>query len=251
MLFSYRATSANALGAIFGMLAATRMAGHDVQLGFYGNALIHKARNAALATARPDADYVLLIDDDMIPEPQALVKCIGHGAPVVSAACTTRVPPVRHVTLIYEEASDQFLQVEALRPGKLLRGKFAVGGAFLVLSRETLDALREYYLSARDWLADNRRLLDRLHVRTEYRERERAHKESLRRAQWEREKLLRVFDFPVNEAEVQLGEDIAFARKLLALGIPVAIDTEIAVGHLGEQVFGTWNLEGCEAREAA
>ena len=46
-------------------------------------------------------------------------------------------------------------------------------------------------------------------------------------------------------------EDVAFARKLLALDISVAIDTEIAVGHLGEQVFGPWDLQEPEALVAA
>ena len=74
------------------------------------------------------------------------------------------------------------------------------------------------------------------------REKERSRKEKIRRERWERDRLLRVFDFPVTDAEDQLGEDIAFSRKLLNLNIPVAIDTSVAVGHLGEYPFGIWDL---------
>lgn len=211
-------------------------------LYFYGNALIHKSRNKALASIREDADFVLFLDDDMVPEPDALVRFMEHGVPVVSAACTTRVPPVQLAAKVYNEALDQFVPLDALRPGKLISGPFAVGTAFVLIDRRTVELLREYHLSGQDWLDENTRLLNRLHVRSEKREQERARIEGLRRAHWERERMLRIFDFPVSEGELQLGEDMAFARRLLKLGIPVAIDTEVAVGHLGEHMFGVWDL---------
>jgi hypothetical protein len=239
-----RAASANALAAIYRMRDRTEDAGHATRLLMYGNALIHRSRNNALAASvRPDADYVLMVDDDMLPEPDALLKLLAHGVPVASAACTTKVPPVALAAKVYDSIADQFVPLDALRPDALCHGPFAVGAAFLLIDRKTIDALIEYHLSAQDWLDENRRLLDRLHVRTEGRERERARKEEIRRAHWERERLVRIFDFPINESELQLGEDIALGRRLLNLKIPVAIDSSVAVGHLGEYAFGPWNLQ--------
>jgi hypothetical protein len=238
-----RAASSNALAGIFGMRDRTEDAGHDPRLFMYGNALIHRSRNNALAGVRADADYVLMVDDDMLPEPEALLKVLAHGVPVVSAACTTKVPPIHYAAKVFDPAADQFVPFDAIRPDTLVTGPFAVGGAFLLIDRKTIDALIEYHLSARDWLEENRRLLDRLHVRTEFRERERARKEEIRRARWASERLMRVFDFPVTDGELQLGEDISLGRRLLNLGIPVSIDSGVAVGHLGEYTYGPWNVE--------
>jgi hypothetical protein len=228
--------------AIMGMVSASRKAGHSLNLRTYGNALVHRARNDALATFGAGADYALFVDDDMVPEPEALNQLLAHRVPVVSAACTTRVPPVRLAAKVYDEKSDQFVPLEAIRPDRLVTGQFAVGAAFLLMDRATIESLREYYLSARDWLDENIRLLNRLHVRADLREKERARKEEIRRAHFEREKMLRVFDFPVADSELQLGEDIALSRKLVNLGIPVSIDASVAVGHLGEHTYGPWDL---------
>ena len=113
---------------------------------------------------------------------------------------------------------------------------------FLLLSRETIEQLKEYYLSARDWLEANRRCFDRMHVRAENREKERAHKAEIRRANWDREKYLLVFDYPVGENELQFGEDVGMCWHLMQLGIPVLIDTGVIVGHLGEYPYGPWDV---------
>lgn len=228
------------------MLEYSKGAGVDLSPKFYGNALVHRSRNTALATVREDADFALFADDDMLPERNALVKLIERNVPVVSALCTTRVPPVEIAAKLYHAASDQYVPLDALRPDTLVSGQFAVGAAFLLVRREVIDRLIEYYLSAFDWMAENRRLFDRLHARGEYREQERARREEIRRANWERSRYLQVFDFPTAENEFQLGEDIALSRRLLALGIPVAIDTAVSVAHLGEHPYGVWDLKDPE-----
>lgn len=225
------------------MLEYSKAAGIDLGPKFYGNALVHRSRNAALATVRPDADYALFVDDDMLPERDALIRLVERAQPVVSALSTTRVPPVRIAAKLYHEPSDQFVPLDSIRPDALVTGKFSIGAAFLLINRGTIDRLIEYYLSARDWVDENRRLLDRLHVRAENREKERARKEQIRRANWERERYLQVFDFPTGENELQLGEDVALSRRLLALGVPVAIDTALHVAHLGEHPYGVWDLK--------
>ncbi len=228
------------------MLDATKEAGHDVRDFLYGNALIHKSRNTALTKVRDGTEYVFMIDDDMVPQANALLAMMQHDLPVVSAACTTRVPPVEIAAKLYHAESDQFVPLDDLRPNTLLKGPFAVGAACVLFQRKVLDQLIEYFLSARDWMDENRRLLDRLHVRAENREKERRRKEDIRRANYANERAVRVFDFPINDAELQLGEDICVARKLIALGVPVAIDTRVMVGHMGEYPYGVWDLKDLE-----
>ena len=232
------------------MSAYAREQGVDIQTPIYGNALIHRSRNLALAETRPDAD-VLFVDDDMLPPKEALVQLLSHKVPVASALCTTKVPPVTLAVKVYDEASDQFIPIQRFRPDTVVTGKFGAGAAFLLLSRETIERLKEYYLSARDWIEDNRRTFDRLHVRSENREKERARKEEIRRALWEREKYLRVFDYPVGENELQFGEDVGLCRHLIQLGIPVSIDTGVIIGHLGEHPYGPWDIPDQQEEGAA
>lgn len=219
------------------MCEHSRKAGITVEVRPYGNALIHRARNNALASIRPDSTHALFVDDDMLPRENALCNLLACDEPVVSALCTTRVDPVEIAAKVYAADSDQFHPLETVNLGKVVSGPFAVGAAFLLFQRATADKLIEYYLSAQDWIAENRRTLDRLKVRSENRESERKRMEEVRRASFERERYCRVFDYPVIENQMQLGEDVSYSRKLLQLGIPVAIDGRTIVGHLGVKPY--------------
>lgn len=248
--FTYRNGPASADRAYDAMVAYTRKRGVEVREADYGNALIDRARNKALASAREDADGVLFLDDDMVPEPSAAWNILQHAdVPVVSALCTSRVAPVELVAKLYDETSDQFIPLDTVKPDRLLIGKLAVGAAFLLMRRSAIDALIEHYLSAGDWLADNRRLLDRLKVRSECREAERRRREEIRRSNFTREKFLCVFDTPTTENELKLGEDICLSRRLIQLGIPVGIDSSIAVGHIGEYSYGPWDVWKAQERK--
>lgn len=207
----------------------------------YGNALIHQARNKALATVRPDA-YAFFLDDDMLPEKDALMRLLADRQPVVSALCTTRMEPVEIAAKVYDQQTDQFAPLSRVKLNKLLVGQFGVGAAFMLMDRPTVDALIEYYMTARDWLDEHQPMFHRLHVRAERREAERVRRSDFRRARWLTEKQLRVFDYMDTDAELQLGEDITLCRKLIKLGIPVALDTSVQVGHLGERPYGIWDV---------
>jgi glycosyltransferase involved in cell wall biosynthesis len=220
------------------MVQFTLNRGVHVREHVYGNALIHRARNQALAQMRPEATHVFFVDDDMLPPPDALVRLLNVRKPVVSALCTTRsYADLRIAAKVYDPDTDGFGALSRLNLSRVVCGPFAVGTAFLLLDRGTVDRLIEYYLGAQDWVDERLRELSRLHVRVEYRERERLRKEALRRELFERQQILRIFDYPVNEGEMQLGEDICLGRKLLNLGIEVAIDATTQVGHLGEYPY--------------
>jgi hypothetical protein len=220
------------------MVQFSQNRGVQVREHVYGNALIHRARNMALAQMLPEATHVFFVDDDMLPPPDALVRLLDVDKPVVSALCTTRsYADLRIAAKVYDPDTDGFGGLGRINISKVVTGPFAVGTAFLLINRRTVELLTEYYLTAQDWVDENLRMLNRMHVRFEQRERERLRKESLRREHFERQQILRVFDYPVNEGEMQLGEDICLGRKLLNLGIEVAIDATTQVGHLGEYPY--------------
>jgi len=222
----------------------SRKQGVDMVMPMYGNALIHRSRNNALANIRPDADWVLFVDDDMVPEREALMRLLAHQQPVVSAFCTTRTAPARPAAKVYYEREDRFIPIREKPPeNALINGQLAPGAAFLLMNRETVEALKEYYLSANDWLEESRPTLDRMHVRSEQRETERARKEEARRGFYQREKVLRIFYYGMGDNEIELGEDICLARNLMRLKIPVALDTSTVVGHIGEHPYGPWDID--------
>jgi len=242
LVCSYRQASTSGTVAIQEMVRHSRAAGLDVECRVHGNALVHQSRNKALASVRDDADFILFVDDDMVPSTEALTTMVGLNLPVVSALCTTRIPPVELAARLYDEQTHQFLNLRVMKK-KLHTGKFAVGMAFGLIRRDAADAAINDYLEANDWLALRKREHDRMHVRNERREEERKRRSAIRKALWARDRYLRVFDFPVIDSEEQLGEDIAFSYTMLRLGINVSIDARIPVGHLGEHAYGPWDID--------
>lgn len=224
------------------MINYAKARGVSVEVRIYGNALIHRSRNLALATTREDVDFVMLLDDDMLPEQDALVRMLRRNVPVVTALCTTRHPPVEIAAKVYKPEEDQFHPLATVNLDRMITGSFGVGTAFVLIKREVIETLIEYHLSAQDWLEENRRRLDRMHVRAEMREKERAHIEEIRRLNFSKDKHMRLFDYQVIENEQQLGEDITFSRRLIKCGIPVAIDGTLHVGHVGEYAYSVMDI---------
>jgi hypothetical protein len=224
------------------MVQFSAMQGVDVRLHIYANALIHKARNRALAEVRPDCTHVLFADDDMIPEKEALCRLLAHDLPVVSAVCTKRASPTELVARAWDEKSQQYLPLASINLRKVVSGDLAVGGAFLLIGRSALDRVIEYHLSGRDWIDENVRMLDLLKVRGENREEYRKRLEEIRRGRWTRDRCIALWDFVTGPDGLQLGEDIFVSAKFRRLGIPVAIDGQTWVGHIGEYPYGVWDL---------
>ncbi len=241
-MFTYRSGPPDCPWAVFRMLEHSRAAGVDLRWMRYGNALIDRARNQAIGDLRPDAGWAFFVDDDMLMQPDALVRLLACSRPVVSAYCVTR-PPVDLPFKIWDPAACQFNPLYRLKRNKLLVGQFALGAACLLMDRTTIDALLEQFLGAYDWLKRNQREHDRLHVRAEYREKERVRKEEIRRANWAADKYVQVFDREMEPGERRLGEDVCLSQKLIWLGVEAAIDTSTAVAHVGEYPYGPWDLD--------
>lgn len=241
---TYRGVNPQTWPLITRMINRTQAEGVDVFIPpVHASALVHKTRNMALNLIREDTDFVLFCDDDMGPASDSLLKLLAHDVPVVSAFTSTRGEfPPKIAAKEYIEEGDYFNQIMDMKRNKLIKGKFALGTGFLLLKREVIEQAREYYLSANDWLEDNRRTMDRMHVRKEQREAERARKEAIRRDLWQSEKHHRTFQFMVLDNEMECGEDTAFGRNLIRMGIDTYIDTGCVVAHFDWYPYSPYNL---------
>ena len=54
-----------------------------------------------------------------------------------------------------------------------------------------------------------------------------------------------------DETEVEIGEDKTMCRNLMALGIPVVVDTGVIVGHLGEKAYTVYDVKNLEIEQEA
>lgn len=246
LLFTYRSTPFIAHSAIYAMAIHSRLKGIDATLTPYGSALIEDSRNMATAKIRPDADFVMHCDDDMLPRPHCLDWLMKLDAPFAAPLFTTRSEPVS-ITLKEWDATDKVFKAVGFKDGfqnKALKGTFAVGMALTLMRRDCLEAVREYVLSARDWMDEHHGLMDRLHVRLETREKERKRIEAIRREAFAANGTCNIFRRERTDRDDIYGEDISLGRRLIGCGIESVVDTREAnyVGHLGDYAYGPWDF---------
>ena len=231
--------------AIEQMVEVARGRGWDVYhpRDVFGSAMITRARNLSLQRIRPDSDYVLFVDDDMAPAPGALTRLISHNKPVVSALCTTRSFPPQIAAKAYDKENDQGAVIAHLDHDILIDGPWLPGFAFLLLKTSIVNEVKEFVLSGQDWISMNRRELDRLHVRGDQREKERQRIEEVRRALYERENYVPVFQMPLHDGgQYDVAEDVYFSLLLHQMGVKVWLDTGCYVGHIGEFPYSPMQL---------
>jgi hypothetical protein len=243
---AYRFIDPECDAAITAMVAHTASQGFDVRMPrIKGHALPHRVRNEVLVKLRHDVDWVLWVDDDMYPTGDSLVRLLKHaeGEHLVSALTTTRDEwPPKLIPKAWSREDDRFIKIPEEdwqeHMGKVIRGPFGVGFGFALTSKQVLDEAIDFYLSGQDWMLFEARQLNRLHVRKENREKERARIELERRNRYEEQQFLRVFQHSVQDNELERGEDVHFSRVVLELGHHVTIDTTVQVPHMGKCPFG-------------
>lgn len=234
---AYRASDAMAQHVITQAMSRAYQAGHQIISNVFGGALADTARNNAICAVFPNVDFVLFMDDDMKPEPDAISKIVALNKPIASALCTTRSEPVALSLSTWDEKGRSFQTWDDYAPTQVIEGQYGVGAAFLCIRMDALRQVVDYYLSAKDWLDWNRPMLDRLKVRAENRERERERKSELRHRFMEKRGILRVFEQTVYDSEIPMGEDLCFCWKAMQCGIPVTVDPTIRVGHQGAKDY--------------
>jgi hypothetical protein len=228
-------TPKNFENALHAMVDYSRSKGVNVyQPLIFGHSLISWVRNELIAKVikgnRP-WDYVLFIDDDICPEPDALVKLLSHGKDITSALCTKRCDPPIPTIRSFDEATGDFRQVLQWKNHGELMQVDAVGTGMMLISKKAILDIGEYTMECRyerklyGDCATHR--FSRFATITGQRI---EHFEKTGDALWFQ--LL-----PALSGKGEYGEDIAFCLKARECGIGVYVDTSVTPRHLGTYGF--------------
>jgi cellulose synthase/poly-beta-1,6-N-acetylglucosamine synthase-like glycosyltransferase len=206
------------------------------------HALVHVARNNLIAYLYKEDipfDYVLFVDDDMVPAPDALARMLEQRVDVIGAVCTTRELPlnlnISNVDPVTGIPLPRSLSVTAERREVVTVG--SIGAAFLLVSRKALDAIAEYTIT-HEFYKRHFGMSAEVAVRQE---------------QFARRRFLETgytswFEFFRPNA-IELGEDFSFCFKARECGFEIYADSRFNVGHIGVNnrmytIEDYWKQEG-------
>lgn len=210
------------------MIPVAKQDCHIVMRPSIASSVVHWVRNqliASLYVNKIPFDYVLFMDDDMVPEPKALSVLLGRKVDVIGAVCTVRQDPPLPNARFYNEEAKCFQTADIDQAGIWNVG--AIGTGFMLISRKALEDIGEYTLSQRYWIKY-------LGVHPD----EAKKREASERKRAEVDKNDYWFEFlksPYGAGEV--GEDISFCIKAKECGYEIYADSSVQVGHIGNYPF--------------
>lgn len=205
---------------------ATVYAGPPIQAS-----VVHWSRNRLiteqLLSGKPWT-HILFIDDDIVVEPDHLVKMLSHKKDIVAGLCTRRQDPPIPNMLYLSETTKKYERIWEWPENALIgeNKKIAIGTGLMLISKHALEQVAQAYFDClweQDvWGLQGERL-------------ERIKK--LRLQAFDEEKICYWFRFL--GAGVEMGEDISFCHIATRYcDIPVYVDTSVQPGHLGNYDFG-------------
>lgn len=225
------------------MIPVARESCHVILRPSIASSVVSWVRNQLVSTLYKEKvvfDYVLFMDDDMVPAPDTLSVLLGRKCDVIGAVCTVRqdppLPNVRHYNpkaMIYQTADID-------KAGTWKVG--AVGTGFMLISKRVLEAVGEYTLSqtyAKKYLG----MSDEVAAKREARERDRS-------AQDHNKFWFELLKHPTGDGE--LGEDVSFCFKAMECGFDIYADSTTKVGHIGPYPYSLddyWDYRGEAIKE--
>jgi glycosyltransferase involved in cell wall biosynthesis len=171
--------------------------------------------------------HVLFIDDDIVPEPDALVRLLSHKKDIVAGLCTARQdPPVPNMKTWNKERGEAE-KIWDWPEGKLIDGVMA-GTGLMLISKHALEQVAQVYFDCL-WEQDVYGFSG----------------EKL--AAWKAARLKRFDDLkscywfrilPTPSGDVEMGEDMNFCYIAKTYcGIETHVDTSVQPGHIGKYPF--------------
>lgn len=235
---SRESPKAEMTSALNAMIAACRGKAIVYTTAVLQSSVVHWTRNMLLADLIKNQTpwtHVLMMDDDMVPKPDALLKMLAHKKDFVSALCTVRtdppLPTIRWLDKadmvykrIYNWPKDSLLEVDATGTGMILVSRFCleqVANAYFNCAFE-----REFLELPEDWPA-----LEKIQSkRLEYFDKE-------ANAFW-----FRFLPWIIGCNE--MGEDVGFCWMATRYcGIKIFCDTSVQPDHIGNYGFGIKDYE--------
>jgi hypothetical protein len=193
------------------------------------SSVVHWVRNELLlrlAQSRKEFDYVLFMDDDIVPPHDALIRLLNHKVDIVAGACTVRQDPPLPNFRTFDRDNWMFRTAfEWTADGLMEVG--GVGTGFVLISHKALDDIGEYWLSCRYEVEHFG-----MHSDT-------ASSLATIRREWARKTDNKMwFQFlPSPLGEGEFGEDLSFCLKARECGYKVHVDTSVRCGHIGSYAY--------------
>jgi hypothetical protein len=229
---TYRAPEPQMQDALLAMVQHTRKtecatvyAGAPLQAS-----VVHWSRNSLITehmkTGKPWT-HVLMIDDDIVVEADALERLLSHKKDIIAGLCTRRQdPPVPNIRF-FEEETGIFRQIWEW-PEKQLIEVGAVGTGFMLISQHALEQVAQAYFDClweQEFYELRGEKLERL--------------KTVRVKKFDEEKICYWFRFlPALTNPIEMGEDISFcfmAKRYC--GLSTFVDTSVQPGHIGNYPF--------------
>lgn len=126
-------------------------------------AFITDARNRAAEIAiegqpdrnLPPADYLVMMDDDMVPPSDTIARLLAHNKPIVAPLFHHRRPPFKPVVMEYASTGDK-LEYVIVNPEKSLQEVDAVGGGLVCIdvNRTLRKMIRPFFWMAPEYGED-------------------------------------------------------------------------------------------------
>jgi hypothetical protein len=213
--------------AIEKMIPVARECCHVVMRPSMASSVVHWVRNGMLThlyKSETPFDYVLFMDDDMVPPPNALNVLLERKVDIIGAVCTVRQDPPLPNARFFNSDRKFFQTADIDRAGVWKVG--AIGTGFILISKRALDDVGEYTMSQRYWREHFGISKEAADAR-EKSERERAAKDH--NLFW--------FEFLKDPVAGEIGEDISFCFKARECGYEIYADSTIQVGHIGNYPY--------------
>lgn len=227
---TYRAPEPQMMDALRAMVRYT----HEKEIGraYSGppiqSSVVHWSRNSLLTehlkSGKPWT-HALLIDDDIVPEPDDLQKLLAHGKDIVAGLCTRRQdPPIPNMRWLDENG--EYRQIWDWKENALI-ADVAVGTGFMLVSQHAFEQVAQAYFDClweQDFYGLSGEKLEAMKI--------------ARVKMFDEGKLCSWFRFLPNLKVPEMGEDISFchvAKKYC--GITTYVDTSVQPGHVGNYPF--------------
>lgn len=109
---------------------------------------VHGQRNRICRQITPKDDWVFFLDDDMIFEPDTLMRLLSANVPIIGGLYLTRRPPYYSAAgWKNPDGSARFLSAEDMNSGKVLEVDW-VGTGCMLIRREVFEVLEYPWFEA-------------------------------------------------------------------------------------------------------
>lgn len=192
--------------------------------------VVHWSRNwlmsEQLKSGKPWT-HGLYIDDDIVPEPDALVRLLSHKKDIIAGLCTRRNdPPVPNIRF-YDKDKGVTEQIWEWPEGQLFEVD-SVGTGFMLVSQHAMEQVAQAYfdcLYEKEFYGLAGAQFDKIR--------------DIRLKKFDQDKICYWFRFlPTPNFDIEMGEDITFCFLATRYcGMKIYVDGAVTPGHLGAYPF--------------